>query len=307
MGILDIQHISKEIEGKKILHDINFSIEKHDFVALVGVSGAGKSTILSLISGLDYISEGSILFDGKTLEDPREQLIRGNEEIRVVKQDYDLYPHHRVYDILELPIRQLHDDEITERIAEMLSFFDLEDYKYELPKSLSGGMRQRLSIAHAMITFPKLLLLDEPFSHLDAFTSMECLSYIKKLAKSYGTTVVYVTHETEYALMYANKIMVVSDGEIIQKGTPQEVYQTPLNLEVAQLFSSASSYKGEIIRPENVDIVKFSNSKLLVISCLYLGENYLLTLSNNEEILYCKHKLFIDIGTEVFVKVIKKS
>lgn len=285
MPFLEIKNLTKEIEGKRIIDDISFDVQKNDFIAIVGKSGAGKSTILSLLSGMDFVSEGQILFEGELLEDPREQLMRGNKEIRVVKQDYDLYPYHRVHDILELPIRMLDNDQIEERIQEMLVFFNLEEYEYSLPKELSGGMKQRLSIAFAMITYPKMLLLDEPFSHLDSHTSVECLVYIKKLAKKYGVTVLYVTHETEYALMFATKILVVSDGRILQEGQVEEIYNSPKELEVARLFGPATVWGDQIVRPEQVKLVEQGN-KAEVIESLYLGDRYQLKLSCEKQELW---------------------
>lgn len=305
MSFLEIKNLTKEIDGKLIIDNISFEVHKHDFTAIVGKSGAGKSTILSLLSGLDFISEGQIVFDGESLADPRDQLMRGNKDIRVVKQDYDLYPYHRVYDILELPIRMLDNDEIEIRVREMLSFFDLEDYEHALPKELSGGMKQRLSIAFAMITYPKILLLDEPFSHLDAHTSVECLVYIKKLAEKYGTTVLYVTHETEYALMFANKILVISDGKILQEGTPKEIYESPKELEVARLFGPAELYSSEIIRPEQVEIVE-EGAEATVLASLYLGDKYQLRLKCEDQQIWCYSSRGFGKGVIVNYRVVIK-
>ena len=303
MSFLEVKNLVKEIEGNLIIDKISFKIEVNDFMAIVGKSGAGKSTILSLLSGMDYLSSGEILFEGQVLKDPRDQLVRGNKQIRLVKQDYDLYPYHRVYDILELPIRMLGDEEIEDRIDEMLSFFDLEEYRYSLPKELSGGMKQRLSIAYAMITYPKVLLLDEPFSHLDAYTSIECLSYIKKIAKKYNTTVVYVTHETEYALMFANKIMVVSDGEILQEGSAESVYKKPINLEVARLFGSAVIVDGQVIRPQNVEIgTKGGEGEVL--NCFYLGDKYLVHFKNKgDDLIMAYSSKGLVVGEKIHFKI----
>lgn len=302
MSFLEVKNLTKKIDDNLIIDNVSFEIQKHDFAAIVGKSGAGKSTILSLLSGIDYITEGQIFFAGKELEDPREQLIRGNKDIRVVKQDYDLYPYHRVHDILELPIRMLDNDEIESRVQEMLSFFDLEDYQYSLPKELSGGMKQRLSIAFAMITYPKMLLLDEPFSHLDAHTSVECLVYIKKLAEQYGTTVIYVTHETEYALMFANKILVISEGKVLQEGSAKEIYDFPKKLEVAKLFGPAVLFDDKIVRPEDVELVP-DGEKAKVLESLYLGDRYQLKLSFQKQELWAYSPVSFKKGENVTCRI----
>ncbi len=303
MELINIKNLTKEIDGKVIIDDVSFKIRKNDFTAILGKSGAGKSTILSLLSGIDFVSEGEILFEGTPLDDPRDKLMKGNKDITVVKQDYDLYPYHRVCDILELPIRMLNNDIIDNRIQEMLSFFDLKRYEFALPKELSGGMKQRLSIAFAMITYPKVLLLDEPFSHLDAHTSLECLFYIKRLAKKYETTVLYVTHETQYALMFASEVIVMSNGKIIQKGKAQDVYDFPKSLEVARLFGAAELYNNQIIRPEQVELVEKGISGE-VMQCLYLGDRYLLRLDLNGESLLCYSLMPYSLGDSVEIKIL---
>ena len=218
-------------EGVLAVQDFNLEIADKEFIVLVGPSGCGKSTTLRMVAGLEEISGGELLIDGKVVNDVAPK----DRDIAMVFQSYALYPHMTVYENMAFPLklRKFPKDEIDKRVREAAETLDITQYLDRKPKALSGGQRQRVAIGRAIVREPKVLLMDEPLSNLDAKLRNQMRAEIIKLRQKIDTTFMYVTHDQTEAMTLGDRIVIMKDGVIQQVGTPQEVFDHPANLFVA--------------------------------------------------------------------------
>ena len=218
-------------EGVVAVQEFNLDIKDKEFIVLVGPSGCGKSTTLRMIAGLEEITSGELYIDGKLVNNVEPK----DRDIAMVFQSYALYPHMTVYDNMaySLKIKKVPKDEIDRKVREAAEILDITQYLDRKPKALSGGQRQRAAIGRAIVRDPKVLLMDEPLSNLDAKLRNQMRSELIKLRKRINTTFVYVTHDQVEAMTLGDRIVVMKDGYIQQIGTPQEVFDHPANLFVS--------------------------------------------------------------------------
>ena len=218
-------------EGVVAVEDFNLEIADREFIVLVGPSGCGKSTLLRMVSGLEEITRGEIYIDGKLVNDvaPRDR------DIAMVFQNYALYPHKTVRGNIEYPLKlsKVPKDEINRRVEEAARILGITQYLDRKPKALSGGQRQRVAIGRAIVREPKVLLMDEPLSNLDAKLRNQMRAEILKLRQRIDTTFIYVTHDQTEAMTLGDRIVIMKDGMVQQVGTPQEVFDHPANIFVA--------------------------------------------------------------------------
>ncbi|MBR4906365.1 MAG: sn-glycerol-3-phosphate ABC transporter ATP-binding protein UgpC [Clostridia bacterium] len=223
----------KKVYDNKVtaVHDVNLVIKDKEFVVLVGPSGCGKSTTLRMVAGLEEISDGELYIDGRLVNDVAPK----DRDIAMVFQNYALYPHKTVYDNLAfaLKLRKVPKAEIDKKVKEVAEILDITQYLKRKPKALSGGQRQRVAIGRAMVRDPKVFLMDEPLSNLDAKLRNQMRAEIIKLRSRINTTFMYVTHDQTEAMTLGDRIVIMKDGYVNQIGTPQEVFNRPVNLFVA--------------------------------------------------------------------------
>ena len=217
--------------GVIAVHDFNIDIADKEFIVLVGPSGCGKSTTLRMIADLEEISEGEVIIDGKVVNDVAPK----DRDIAMVFQNYALYPHMTVYDNMafSLKLRHVDKDTIDKKVREAAEILDITQYLERKPKALSGGQRQRVAIGRAIVREPKVFLMDEPLSNLDAKLRNQMRAEIIKLRQRINTTFIYVTHDQTEAMTLGDRIVIMKDGFVQQIGTPQEVFNHPANLFVA--------------------------------------------------------------------------
>ena len=234
--ILDIQHLFKSYGATEILKDINVAIEPGDFLVLVGPSGCGKSTLLNCIAGLEPISGGKILIDGRDMT----HVSPKDRDIAMVFQSYALYPTMSVARNITFGMKVRGVDQATQerKLQEVARQLQIEGLLKRRPGQLSGGQRQRVAMGRALVRDPKLFLFDEPLSNLDAKLRVEMRSEIKKLHHNLGATMIYVTHDQIEAMTLATKIVVLKDGVVQQIGTASEIYNFPANTFVADFMGS---------------------------------------------------------------------
>ena len=217
--------------GVTAVHDVNLHIQDKEFIVLVGPSGCGKSTTLRMVAGLEDISEGELYIDGKLCNavEPKDR------DIAMVFQSYALYPHMTVRDNLgfALKLKKVPKAEIKAKVEEVAKVLDITQYLDRKPKALSGGQRQRVAIGRAMVRDPKVFLMDEPLSNLDAKLRNQMRAEIIKLRSRINTTFMYVTHDQTEAMTLGDRIVIMKDGYVNQIGTPQELFGKPVNLFVA--------------------------------------------------------------------------
>ena len=232
MATLSLRNI-KKVYGNKVTAVDNFNLEIADkeFVVFVGPSGCGKSTTLRMVAGLEEISDGELYIDDVRMNDVAPK----DRDIAMVFQNYALYPHMTVFQNMafSLKLRKIPKDEIDRKVREAAEILEITEYLDRKPKALSGGQRQRVAIGRAIVREPKVMLMDEPLSNLDAKLRNEMRAEIIKLRQRINTTFIYVTHDQTEAMTLGDRIVIMKDGFIQQIGTPQEVFDHPANLFVA--------------------------------------------------------------------------
>ena len=232
MATVTLKDVKKIYENKvTAVHGFNLDIADKEFIVLVGPSGCGKSTTLRMVAGLEEISDGELLIDGKRMNEVEPK----DRDIAMVFQSYALYPHMTVYENMAfaLKLRKMPKAEIDQRVREAAKILGITEYLDRKPKQLSGGQRQRVAIGRAIVREPKVFLMDEPLSNLDAKLRNQMRAEIIQLRHRINTTFIYVTHDQTEAMTLGDRIVIMKDGHIMQIGTPQEVFEHPANIFVA--------------------------------------------------------------------------
>lgn len=249
-------------EGVIAVDDFNLEIKDKEFIVLVGPSGCGKSTTLRMVAGLEEISDGSLYIDDKLVNDvpPKDR------DIAMVFQNYALYPHLTVRQNLEFPLqlRKLPKDEIDRRVNDAADILGITQYLDRKPKALSGGQRQRVAIGRAIVREPKVLLMDEPLSNLDAKLRNQMRAEIIKLRHRINTTFIYVTHDQTEAMTLGDRIVIMKDGEVQQIGTPQDVFNNPVNTFVAGFIGmpQMNMFEGKLTKVNNKYVVRVNGAEI---------------------------------------------
>lgn len=237
MSNIKLAHIYKDyIEGQHVVRDFNLEIQDGEFIVLVGPSGCGKSTTLRMIAGLEDITSGELYFEDKLMNDVHPK----DRDIAMVFQNYALYPHMTVAENMGfgLKMQNKNQDEIDKTVKKTAEIIGLTDYLDRLPKELSGGQRQRVALGRAISRNPKVFLMDEPLSNLDAKLRVQTRSEISNISKEFGNTTIYVTHDQVEAMTMADRIVLMRDGVIQQVSTPKDIYLYPNNIFVAGFMGS---------------------------------------------------------------------
>ena len=237
MASLSLRHIYKIYPGNvTAVKDVNIEIKDKEFIVLVGPSGCGKSTTLRMIAGLEEISKGELYIGDRLVND----IAPKDRDIAMVFQNYALYPHMTVFDNMAfgLKLRKVPKDEIKKKVEEAAKILDLEKFLDRKPKALSGGQRQRVAMGRAIVRNPKVFLMDEPLSNLDAKLRVQMRSEIASLHNRLKATIIYVTHDQTEAMTLGTRIVVLKDGVIMQVDSPQKLYNEPNNLFVAGFIGS---------------------------------------------------------------------
>ena len=232
MASLSLRHIYKKYPGGvTAVSDFNLEIKDKEFLIFVGTSGCGKSTTLRMIAGLEEITEGELFIDDRLVNDVAPK----DRDIAMVFQNYALYPHMTVFENMAfgLKLRKTPKEEIKRRVEEAARILDIAHLLDRKPKALSGGQKQRVALGRAIVRYPKVFLLDEPLSNLDAKLRAQMRTELTKIHKKVGTTFIYVTHDQVEAMTMASRIVVMKDGIIQQVDTPQNLYDSPCNVFVA--------------------------------------------------------------------------
>lgn len=257
MASLSLSHINKTYpNGFEAVKDFNLEIKDKEFIIFVGPSGCGKSTTLRMIAGLEDITSGTLKIGDKVVNDVEPK----DRDIAMVFQNYALYPHMTVYDNMAfgLKLRKVPKDQIDKMVREAAKILDLEKLLDRKPKALSGGQRQRVAMGRAIVREPKVFLMDEPLSNLDAKLRVQMRIEISKLHENLGATIIYVTHDQTEAMTLGDRIVIMKDGVIQQVGTPQEVFDHPANLFVAGFIGMPrmNQFDAELIKVDGKYAVK---------------------------------------------------
>ncbi len=309
--LISLSNVSKDYNGSEAITDINLNITKNEFLTMLGPSGCGKTTTLRVIGGFEYPSKGEILFSGVKIND----IPPYKRKVNTVFQKYALFPHMNVYENIAfgLKIKKIVKSEIDKKVSAMLDLVALSGFEKRSVNSLSGGQQQRIAIARALVNEPEVLLLDEPLGALDLQLRKEMQLELKTMQKRLGITFVYVTHDQEEALTMSDTVVVMNQGQIQQIGTPETVYNEPVNSFVAGFIGESNIVQGVmledflvkladkdvkcsdkgfvhnepvdvVIRPEDLKIVDESEGIFtgVVKSAIFKGVHYEMTVEADE-------------------------
>ncbi|MCF2628298.1 ABC transporter ATP-binding protein [Fusobacterium mortiferum] len=281
---LKIENISKIFEKGRGVKNISFQLEKGELVSFLGPSGCGKTTLLNIIGGFVKNDSGSIYLEDKDItEYPPEK-----REIVTVFQNYALFPHMNVIENVKygLKYRGYNKEEQIKLAKEYLKIVGLEGYEKNSVGELSGGQQQRVALARALVLQPKILLLDEPFSNLDAKLKIAMREEIKELQKRLGISMIFVTHDQEEALSISDRIVVMSNGEIVQIGKPEEIYYSPKNRYVAEFIGKINFLEIGNKRPEEIKMRRDDSGDAVILNREFMGATTLFVVERLEKKIY---------------------
>lgn len=285
MSLLKINHLHKSFEGVKAVNDISITLEKGKILAILGESGSGKTTLLHLIAALYEPDSGTLTLDNERITPPSEKLIAGHPDIKLVRQDYGLFPNMSIRANIAYELRYYEENYRNERVDKLLDISGLSHVQHHVPRQVSGGEQQRATIVKAIAEEPKLLLLDEPFSHLDALNKRRLKNEVLNLIKAEEVSCIFVTHDVTDAYGMADELLIMQNGNGLQLGSPEEIYRNPANQYVAEITGETSlsselklripnSELRTLLRPEQIRISEKSNIRATVLSVKFLGAYY---------------------------------
>ncbi|WCM41958.1 ABC transporter ATP-binding protein [Flavobacterium sp. CBA20B-1] len=292
--MLRVQSISFSYEDKQVLSQIRFSVLKGQSIALIGESGSGKSTLLKLIYGLMDADSGSIFWKDKQILGPAYNLVPGMDFMKYLAQDFDLMPFVSVAENVGRFLSNFYLEEKKQRVDELLELVDMTEFANVKAQFLSGGQMQRTALARVLALEPELLLLDEPFSHIDHHQKSKLSQHVFQYCKSKGITIVYTSHTPEEILMFSDEVIVMKDGAILTKERPQHIYELPSSEYIARLTGEINlipvRYLGVqndeilLVRPHQFFIAN-EGYQAKVISCYYSGRGYVLKAQFHDVVL----------------------
>lgn len=306
---LELKNISKSFGEKEVVKDLSFSLPKGELLCLLGASGCGKTTTLKMISGFLKTDKGQILVDGQDIT----TLAPEKRPVSTVFQSYALFPHMSVLEnvIYGLKFRGIRKKEAREMGMEYLKIVDMEEYAGSSIGEISGGQQQRVALVRSLITKPKVLLLDEPLSNLDAKLRVKMREEIREIQKKYEITMVFVTHDQEEAMVLGDQIAIMDQGKLVQIGKPEEVYLHPQN-DFARDFLGISNRFADIhgnticCRPEELEFAAEGSVKGIVRQEEFLGfyrQYYVETMNHEHIIVRTDRNIKVEEGKEVQLRV----
>jgi iron(III) transport system ATP-binding protein len=307
--------VSKHYGNQPVLSDISLELRAGEWLAILGESGSGKSTLLRIFGRFLDSDQGKVFFNGEELKSVSRELIPGHESIRLIHQEFELFPNQTVEENIAYSLRFYDSEYRGKRVEELLETAGLGYVRKQKAKLLSGGEKQRTAIAKALAEQPQVLLLDEPFAHLDNQNRRVLGNAIEKMRSEQKTSCIFVTHESSDALAWSDRIAVLRNGKIIQVGTPAEVYNRPIDSYVAELTGGinwlGSAEKRFFIRPEKIKPTRYpekSKWKGKVEAIRFHGNYWEIRCTNGQEQLsFYRNKLTVEIGQEVFLTYAAKD
>ena len=300
---LEVKNISKKYEDKYAIKDVSFSLEKGKFLCLLGPSGSGKSTILHSIGGF-IKHEGEIILDGKSIKN----LSPEDRDVSTVFQSFGLFPHMNVLKNVMYGLKFKEKDkskkEKEAEAREVLRIVGLNGYEKRYPSELSGGEKQRVALARSLVVRPKILLMDEPLSALDAKLRSEMQFEIRRIQREFNITTIFVTHDQKEAFVMADEIIIINHGELVAKGAPQDIYNHPKNEFTLDFIGNKNIIKSKYVRPEKIRL-DANGEEFVIKDITFNGETIELDIENDEhklEMLILNDNADYKIGENIKVK-----
>jgi ABC-type Fe3+/spermidine/putrescine transport system ATPase subunit len=304
--MLQVKNVSFSYSDSITLNNIDFSLEKGMNLAVIGESGCGKSTLLKLIYGLYDLDKGSIFWNNVEVLGPKFNLIPGMDFMKYLAQDFDLMPFITVAENIGKYLSNTYPEQKNARIAELLEIVEMTDYANIKAKNLSGGQMQRVALARVLVLEPEVLLLDEPFSHIDNFRKNSLRRKLFSYLKEKKITTIFATHDSSDVLSFADEVLVIKDGQLIEEGNPKSIYNYPKNKYIASLFGDVNEIeldgKIELIYPDQLIIVEKSGLKVKVVKSYFLGNHYLIEAIYNNRKIFFESENEVNVGSITYLK-----
>jgi ABC-type Fe3+/spermidine/putrescine transport system ATPase subunit len=300
--MLSIKNVSFNYKEKRILSSISVFVKKGDCLSVVGGSGSGKSTLLKLIYGKIDVCSGVISWNGQSVLGPKNKLVVGHDFMKYVAQEFDLMPYISVAENIGAYLSSFFPEEKKTRIDELLKVVELEAFSNTKVKFLSGGQKQRVALARAIAKQPEIILLDEPFSHIDNFKKQSLRKKFFNYLRSNNITCVMATHDKEDVLPYSDTMVVLENNEVLVGGNPVEIYNNPRHPLVAAFFGDFSVINNTIYYSHQVFVVKKSDLKAVIKQVFYKGSFFLIEAEYNNTIVCFNHTSSIPENTEVYLE-----
>ena len=309
--MLQVQNISFSYDDKKVIKQMNFTIQKGQNIAVIGESGCGKSTLLKLIYGLYDLDEGKIFWDETEVLGTKFNLVPGMSFMKYLSQDFDLMPYISVSENVGKYLSNVNLDKKQQRIQELLEIVEMTEFANVKAKYLSGGQQQRVALARVLALEPEVLLLDEPFSQIDNFRKNALRRNLFAYLKSRGITCIVATHDSTDSLSFAEETIVLQDGEVIAKANSLALYKNPPNKYIASLFgevnelklSQFSEIEGEdetlLLYPHQLKITDNGALRVVVKQSYFKGSHYLIKAVANRNVIFFDHISELEINVEV--------
>ena len=304
--MLQIKNISFAYNQETIIDSLSFSLNKGQSLAVIGESGCGKSTLIKLIYGLYDLNEGQIFWNDQEVLGPKYHLIPGMDFMKYLAQDFDLMPFITVAENVGKYLSNIYKDEKEQRIAELLEVVEMSEFANVKAKYLSGGQMQRVAIARVLALEPEVLLLDEPFSHIDNFRKNTLRRKLFKYFKEKEITTIIATHDSTDVLSYADEVLIMENGKIIESGSPKMIFENPKSKYIASLFGDVNELfiNGKLcyLFPHQLSIVENSQIEVTVLNSYFRGSFYLIESLFNNQILFFENPADIAINSKVALK-----
>ena len=313
--MLQVDHVSFAYDKVPVLDDINLKVAKGEHVSIIGESGCGKSTLLKIIYGLLHIKVGEVYWHENQVLGPLYNLVPGEAYMKYLAQDFDLMPFTTVYENVSEHLSVLEPGFLKERTAELLEMIEIADFAKVKVKNLSGGQQQRVALARVLAQKPEILLLDEPFSHIDNFRKNSLRRNLFAYLKNKGITVLTATHDHNDMLPFADRVIVLKDTKIIAKDTPKNLFEHPKDLYIASLFGEANKIPINIVKTyadtkrriivyaHEFKVSEKSGLEVVVKDSYYMGGHYMIVGLYEGHNIYFNHHQAIEEGKEVFLNI----
>lgn len=307
--MLIVNNVSFQYDKKNVLNDVSFAINKGHIFALIGESGCGKSTLLKLIYGLYDLNSGQIYWKDQEVLGPKYNLIPGMSYMKYLAQDFDLMPFITVAENVGKYLSNFYPEEKKERISELLEIVEMTEYANTKAKNLSGGQMQRVALARVLALEPEVILLDEPFSHIDNFRKNSLRRKLFSYLKEKNITTIIATHDGTDVLSFADEVLVLRQGEKVVQKKPSELYQHPNSFYTASLFGEVNEISGQYFNeaencflfPQQLTIVENSTLKVEVVHSYFRGGHYLIETKHLESTIFIEHHNSIEMGTVLYL------
>lgn len=313
--MLQVDHVSFAYDDIPVLEDINLEVQRGEHVAIIGESGCGKSTLLKIIYGLLHIKVGELYWNENQIRGPLFNLVPGEGYMKYLSQDFDLMPHTSVYENVSQYLSVFEPEQLKLRTHELLVMIEMTEFAQTKVKNLSGGQQQRVALARVLAQKPEVLLLDEPFSHIDNFRKNGLRRNLFSYLKKEKITLLTATHDHNDILPFADSVVVLRDRKIIAKDTPKNLYDNPKDLYIASLFGEANKIAINIVKTyadtrrriivyaHEFKVSSKSGLGVIVVESFFMGHHYLIKGIYEEQDIYFHHYQPIEVGREIFLNV----